>query len=113
MSLQADDIRQAGSLIVAAYGDGATASASITAAGLTGWNWVDPTALHIASNFVHSKGFFSASFFNAGLVIDVHVLFAYNATSHTLAVAFRGSNSSTDLVNDVLSDFGIIDSHIE
>jgi Ca2+-binding RTX toxin-like protein/methionine-rich copper-binding protein CopC len=102
MSLTINDISDAGKLSVAAYdlrnglgiGPFQSAGSAITAAGLGGWNYVNPSALGINPAFVDSEGYFNN--------LNSQALLAFNPSTGTLAISFRGSSDVTDLLDDVI-----------
>src|SRR5262249_11353561 len=67
----------------------------------------DPTTLGVNPAYV-SSGIFSVTFTSPNPLVDVdaQALLAFNSVSKTLAIAFRGSSSGVDAVNDVLPNYG-------
>ena len=104
LSLTVNDIRDAGALSLAAYVDGNINQQSANAwfnlsdpsNHLSGWQYVSPAAFGVSSNHIDSHGYYSMS----TLLVDAQALLAYNASTHTLAISFRGTESNTDRIND-------------
>jgi len=108
--LTAADIRDAGVLSDAAYSKGSAGNPVAAAANLigTGWTHVDPTALGIDAGRVDAEGFLSVRETDpaSDVAIDVQALLARHDATQTLAIAFRGTESVVDVVNDLLGAVG-------
>ena len=102
------DIRDAGVLANAAYGESAAGDPISAVESLvgSGWSYVHPADLGIAAQYIDAQGFLSVkeTVPAGGITVDVQVLLARKGG--TLAVAFRGTSSFTDLINDVLGAVG-------
>lgn len=92
--LRSSDISDAGFLAAAAYGS----SVQTVLAG-SSWNPVDPTAFGINSLLVGPGLFYSV---HVPGLIDAQAMLAYNSSTHTLAISFRGTDGITDLYNDLV-----------
>jgi methionine-rich copper-binding protein CopC len=106
MSLTINDIRDAGFLANAAYDVGANASSNLVG---SSWQYVNPAAFGVSNSFIDPHGFFSVSI--PQLHIDAQALLAFNSSTNTLAIAFRGTDSLDDLVDDMVGgaiDFGAV-----
>ena len=110
MSLTINDIGDAGRLSSAAYdlkdplGTGPFRSASDALLVEVGpaWTYIDPTSLGIDPRFVDPEGYFNN--------LNAQALLAYNSSTHTLAIAFRGTSDLTDFLDDLIGgslDFGV------
>ncbi len=97
MSLTIDDIRDAGFLSVEAYDDdGRYAWDKLSG---SGWRHVSPTNLGIDPRFVDSLGYFSVR--SSYPAVDAQALLAFDDSTRTLAIAFRGTSSLTDWFIDI------------
>ncbi|WP_310448861.1 DUF4347 domain-containing protein, partial [Sulfuritalea sp.] len=107
LSLTVNDIRDAGVLAVAAYDRGMYAWDYLKSLPGSNWKYVSPTLFNDSLG-VDSHGYYSASGFLGEL--DAQALLAFNASTHTLAISFRGTESLIDISNDFFStgNFGPI-----
>ncbi len=109
MSLTIDDVRDAGILANAAYGS----SAQTIWAGLdfadSDWTYVDPSILGVSPSNV-SHGLFSyrvnIDINHVLTAVDAQALLAFDPKTHTVAIAFKGTDTGTDILNDVELNYG-------
>ncbi|MCK1706009.1 VCBS repeat-containing protein [Bradyrhizobium sp. 146] len=106
MPLTSNDIHDAGFLIVEAYDKQAKNNVNSKNPVDGDWQYLNPAALGIINSHIDANGFLLVD--NLIHAIDLQVLLAYNPSSHTLAIAFRGSSEWLDFATDAsggLSDF--------